>query len=1175
MQAQSITLSPIMNILPLVINRLINNCKCLGQVCGVVLVVLSVFIAAWLTFHFPATLNAEPFVIRKRLTRSDGLPSNTVRHILRDRQGIFWILTAKGVCRYDGQRIYPFSFPSDSNPEKNLLPLEQSLSSCAEDSSRAMWFGTKSGLIRFLPRTGMWKRYHQMREENKALDYIDRLHCDRSGIMWIGTRGGLLRYDKTKDSCLLAFPQLANESIQTICENSNGTLWFSTFGNTLSAFLPKTNKLITGIPLGCENGYYLHTLPHRDGVWISPLAGANQAMQAPRLVTLDTSKGIFIFSASALSVSSELLHGIDFYPHGEDELGAWYVRVNDYAAGRCESGLYRIAPRHLSVHSSPLQFPSSKIDSILFREQIIKGNITAFSRDPRTGIVCIGASEQGVTILIPTGIERLSDSKRISDAISIYTDKRGRIWCGTRKGLFLQREGVFEQVKQESEEQSLGNKTAASRVLPIYDIKETVTGTILAASSEGLLWYDESRNTLRLLKALVAAIGKSAIRKICPDPFSNDIWLAASSIGLLHCNEDGGLKEYFEHGQSQSSLGRVTLGISSILSMQFDNRGNLWVGGIGAILRWNRQVAKIERFTTLPTTTQSLLPIKFVISARQDNLIFGLNGIGLASINTQIPVLKDSIIAQYIHTLPINSRLGDVQVVGVAEADNALWWTTYTNGVYRAKRTRDKNGKDTNNSANIFSLITPELLLPSDENAIKGNFSEQSMTESDRGFNIGALTSDGKGGVLFDYYGDVLQANHTARVFTDTARVVPIGYFRNDSVMAGLPQHGDTLYCAYGGSFALSCAVVSLARPERHCLEYRLEGVDADWNIMPDASLRTVRYSSLQPGEYRLLVRTRTQDPHDEQPLLSANTLAFTVYVPYPWWMHPITRTLGFLTMAVGFVWVGYTVQQRRVHQRLERLEREKEFENVKRLASEAQMQTLRLQMNPHFLYNVLAEIQMLVESGNEMASYYIAVFSRLLDRVLRKAVNNFISVSDEIHILKKYIELEELRNAGHLKCYVMLTPDAEHVADAEYDDDESDESDTEYWRSREMPTFILQPFVENAIRHGIRGLAEEDWKTRPSGGIITIHLFEEGDSLRCVVTDNGIGREEAARRKAARPQGAHLSIATSVTHERLELLEKAFGVHLSIRYNDLYDETGAAAGTEVTVVMPLRAVQA
>jgi hypothetical protein len=408
--------------------------------------------------------------------------------------------------------------------------------------------------------------------------------------------------------------------------------------------------------------------------------------------------------------------------------------------------------------------------------------------------------------------------------------------------------------------------------------------------------------------------------------------------------------------------------------------------------------------------------------------------------------------------------------------------------------------------------------------------------------------------------------------------VVPIGYFRNDSVMAGLPQHGDTLRCAYNGSFALSCAVVSLARPERHRLEYHLEGVDAAWNVMPDASLRTVRYSSLQPGSYLLSIRTRAQDAYDDEALLSANMLTFTIDVPYPWWMHPITRAVGFLILAAGFVWTGYTVQHRRTLVRLARLEREKEFESVRRLATESQLQTLRLQMNPHFLYNVLAEIQLLVETGNELASHYIAIFSKLLDRVLKKAGKDFISVSDEIHILKQYIALEELRNAGRLKCYVMLVPDASPHTDDDnaYNDDEEDgasqEHETAYWQAREIPTFILQPFVENAIRHGIRGLSDEDW-TKRQQGIITIHVFEEGESLRCVIADNGVGREAAARLKAARPAAQHLSIATTVTQERLRLLTDTFGINLSIEYNDLYDENGAAAGTQVTVIMPCRAV--
>lgn len=1117
---------------------------------------LTTFCGLLFLSQLPTTLHAMPFLLRKQLTRADGLPSNTIRHILRDRQGVFWILTAKGICRYDGQRVYPLPIPADKNPEKNFASLEQALNCCAEDSSGAFWFGTKSGLLRFIPRTGVWHWYKQQKAEDALLNYIQMLYCDTKGILWIGTRGGLMQYNEAKDTCQISFPELPREGVDGIYENKDGTLWFGIAQKTLTAYNPRTRRLITAVPAGCERGLFLQWIPSNKGVWISPISGAEQTMQEPCLVTLDSIKNTFIVSAPVLSLSESLKRGISIYPLGEDESGAWYAYVNDYAAGRCEDGLYRIMPHH-----TPSSTSMQAEDSTLFRGLIVRGRSTPnnFYRDPRTNIVCIGFTEQGVTIFIPTGIERLSDRNNIGDVICLHTDKRGRIWCGTRKGLFLRTQDTFVLVPQ---------MPIVSKPMPTYDVQETSTGTIIVATAEGLLSYDESRKVLRPLQALTASVGNTTVRTVCPDPFSKELWVNVIAVGILRCREDGSVIEYFEYGQSPSGTGVPLLGTERIFTMQFDRRGDLWMGGMGVLLRWRRQTGQLERLKSIKGVAQTIIPAK-LMPTKNGNFVATLNGIGMGYINTAIPSFAETLVPQYISTVPINSRLRDMQIASTSIADTILWWTTNTNGLYRAEYK-----EVVSHTSSILSVELPELLLPSEESAVKYNPGEQSVQLSERGANAGSITSDGNGGVVFDYYGDVLRADRTARAYTDTARVVPIGYFRNDSVMAGLPQHGDTLRCDYNGSFALSCAVVSLARPERHRLEYHLEGVDAAWNVMPDASLRTVRYSSLQPGSYLLSIRTRAQDAYDDEALLSANMLTFTVEVPYPWWMHPITRAVGFLILAAGFVWTGYTVQHRRTLQRVARLEREKEFENVQRLASEAQMQTLRLQMNPHFLYNVLAEIQMLVESGNEMASYYIAVFSRLLDRVLRKAVNNFISVSDEIHILKKYIELEELRNAGHLKCYVMLTPDAAHAEEVEFDD-ESDESDTEYWRSREMPTFILQPFVENAIRHGIRGLAEEDWKLRPDGGIITIHLFEEGDSLRCVVTDNGIGREEAARRKALRPQGAHLSIATSVTHERLQLLEKAFDVRLSIHYNDLYDETGAAAGTEVTVVMPLRAVQA
>ena len=1050
--------------------------------------------------------------------------------------------------------------------------LEPSIFNCVQDSSRTMWFASFSGLVRYTPKTGNWKWYRFKQAENNLLNQITGLLCDRRGTLWAGTQGGLLRYDKAKDSFLLAFPKLPREPVTGLSEGADGRIWFALSTNILATYQPETGTLMTGVPKGCENGFFMHRILGTGNIWISPLSGANKIMEAPRSVVLDTLRNEFMMSRSPLSLSPELLHGIDLYPLATDESGGWYVRVQDYAASRCESGLYRIVPQGEEV-----SIPPQKLLTSFFNEQFFRGTISAFCRDPRTGIVCVGVSGQGLTVLIPTGIQRIGDHRNIGDIINLHSDRLGRTWYGTYRGLFLRVNEGFVAIPFAK----VPNATPQQANIPVYDIQETSTGTILVSSIEGVFRYDEVKKILRPFQTLTKFIGKTTIRNIQPDPMSREFWVNVPSLGVVRCREDGSPLGYFPFGQpTDADDKKEALGTSNIFAMRFDSTGNLWLGGMGVLLRWQRQSHKLERLTTLPNKELALQPMRF-IQPSKNSLITALFGIGIGCINSLVPSLNESAVEHCISLAPINNQLHDVQLNGIAAEGNTLWWTTRTNGIYRAKFTNPKI------DASEFVVKKPELLLPADNNSVIKNNNDDLNKLTERGANIGAITPDGAGGVIFDYYGDVLRADSRARVFTDTARVVPIGYFRNDSAVAGVPLEGDAVQCSYNGSFALSLAVVSLVRPERHRLEYRLEGVDAVWNVMPDANLRTVRYSSLQPGEYRLLIRTSAQEPWDDAPLYSANTYTITITVPYPWWMHPLTRTVGFLALAAGFVWVGYTVQHRRNERRLLELEREKQMEILRRESAEAQtlivklqmqtldlhLHTLRLQMNPHFMYNILAEIQRLVQVGNsDLANHYIGVFGKLLRHIVRQGGKEYITVSDEMSILRQYMDLEELRNDGRLKCYLTLNAD---VPESEDDEDTPDYDNPEitYWQEREVPTFILQPFVENAIRHGIRGLEESDWQTRQIG-IVSVSVTEGHGTLRCVVEDNGVGRTEAARRKAGRKPQEHLSVATAITEKRMGLMASTYGQEFPVEYNDLYDEDGRGAGTVVTVVLPCRLKQ-
>jgi ligand-binding sensor domain-containing protein len=340
-------------------------------------------------------------------------------------------------------------------------------------------------------------------------------------------------------------------------------------------------------------------------------------------------------------------------------------------------------------------------------------------------------------------MERLGERKNISDIISLLTDKRGRLWCGTYKGLFRRNQEGFVQVNTPQK-----SKTALQNALPIYDIQETSTGTILVASAEGLFAYDEVQKSLRTIPAFTALVGATTIRRVRPDPFSRDFWVNVPSLGVLRCSEDGNVKEYFGFGQAIPGTPVPMLGTSAVFPMIFDNYGDLWMGGTGVLLRWKRQTGKLERLTTLANTTLTLQPTQ--ISPMKDkSVLVSFFGVGLGYIHTPLPLLADSVAAPYISTDRLNKRLPDVQIVGSAEVNNTLWWTTQTNGVYRATYT-NKPSAD-NAERKEFSIQSPKLMLPSDDNANKSGTEDLNTAPAERGINVGTLISDRSGGVIFDY----------------------------------------------------------------------------------------------------------------------------------------------------------------------------------------------------------------------------------------------------------------------------------------------------------------------------------------------------------------------------------------------------------------------------------------
>jgi LytS/YehU family sensor histidine kinase len=240
----------------------------------------------------------------------------------------------------------------------------------------------------------------------------------------------------------------------------------------------------------------------------------------------------------------------------------------------------------------------------------------------------------------------------------------------------------------------------------------------------------------------------------------------------------------------------------------------------------------------------------------------------------------------------------------------------------------------------------------------------------------------------------------------------------------------------------------------------------------------------------------------------------------------------GFVVFAATislFIFGRFRLKQKHARTRLEK----QKLETEKRL--------LRSQMNPHFIFNSMNSIQSYI-SGNDTfkAMTYLSKFAQLMRNILENSRQSLISLSEEINTLQLYIELEQIRfdNKFDFRLIVQQNLPVEIIY---------------------VPPMMIQPFVENAIKHGLQHKKEN--------GLLQIEFSIHGKTVRCVVTDNGIGRKISAVRKPE--NDGHHSLGIQVTKERFDAIKKQKGVDVNFEIIDLTDDSGDAAGTRVIINLP------
>lgn len=302
-----------------------------------------------------------------------------------------------------------------------------------------------------------------------------------------------------------------------------------------------------------------------------------------------------------------------------------------------------------------------------------------------------------------------------------------------------------------------------------------------------------------------------------------------------------------------------------------------------------------------------------------------------------------------------------------------------------------------------------------------------------------------------------------------------------------------------------------------------------DGSSWQELSNNTLILNNPRPGEHLFEFKSSIDDYAG-----SEKSLKIEFEIPIPWYKHFLFWFLSCVGIITGIAYLVVKNQNKR---------KEKELQDVQLKAdiAELRLKALSGQMNPHFTFNALNSIlQMINENDTENASVYVQKFSRMLRFVLEYSDQSWVSLEKEIKFLEDYLHLEKMRfNESFDYAISVSHPSKIGVI--------------------MIPPFFLQPKIENAIKHGIRGLDQ--------GGKIDIKLNIGEKLISASIVDNGIGRLAAKERNQF--QNANTNKGFELTKDRLEQLIK-LGYEASLHIKDLYD--GAKpSGTQVELILPLK----
>ncbi len=985
-----------------------------------------------------------------------------------------------------------------------------------------MWFASETGLFRFDGTS--YRQFRPFPQKPSFDNAITALQEDDSARLWLGTASGLLYFNRRTERInpCAAIPSSLN--IAALCKSviaPQQELLFVAGNDTLYALSPATMSLAGQLPLKSVITY-LHPIASQNAVLVATRAGVIRVNVKISQSTISRASSGIHAENCVLSIADTIspntsISALCGLSDGRIALGNAAGGVELYDAhskqlSRIPTGKNRILALQedaegklwcATAGDGVLTLSTSTNTAERRPEAALQGRFVSamavVHSSSHAPLLWLGASDGALykAEYVPQHFQYIvPDSRRIPEAesllvLAVFEDSERTLWLGTQNGL-LSYTPTSKQWRIFRHNPTRKNSISGNNISCMYEDSRGMLW--IGTTGSGLNRYDRKRGIFTAFRndsTNPASISSNNISCIYEDSRGR-LWIGAWINGLNLFNPDNSTFTQYRSSPDKIS----TLSSNSISYIREDRMvadGTLWIGtyedGVNA---FHPTIQAFTRHLNNPAKPNSLSSNAVsAIFEQMDGTLWVTTDAGLNKFTRQTQGFTRYGNAEGLPDEPLGSLLGD--------AEGNLWFTAGTT-LYRF---RPGTSALQAFPASLTQGSNDALLGESGERVLKKNTLQKADALAVQ-FSPRAYCAASDGMLYFGAGAGVVQVQPSAVRMNTSAPPIVLTALKKFNKAIELPislTEADEIELWYTDNYiSFEFAVLSFSTTEKHHCRYKLEGFDKEWI---DAGTRNEAvYTNLDGGEYRFRVQVRTVDgawsekASSHQSLqeasiqeasmqeVSVREAAVRVIVHPPFWQRRWFYAMAIISTITGvwgvFRWRVRSIERKNVqleglvNERTSQLQQsyhalEAEQERTENHATEvqrlnealnthnaelsqqtrhAQLEMLRYQLNPHFLFNALISISDLITEDPKHAVRTMTMLMAYLRYALQPAGLPTTPLSEEVLALGNYLAIEQVRFEERLRVEIDIAPEAATVR---------------------VPSFLLQPLVENAIKYGMR----------------------------------------------------------------------------------------------------------